>query len=99
AGCYAVWVALHGAGGDAPALAKEVVDGLAAAKLETSEVVAPAAEDGALTLRFASAAAGVKGRLAARLGGGKVAALACFANPREPAACEATCTTLLGAMK
>ena len=98
AGCYAVWLALHGSSGDAPALAKQVVDGLAAAKLETSEVSVPSTDDGVLGLRFA-AQGGVKGRLKARLGGGKISALACFANPREPKACEATCTTMLGAIE
>ena len=98
AGCYAVWVGLHGSSGDAPALAKQVVDGFAAAKLETSDVTSPATDDGVLALRF-TAQGGVKGRLKARLGGGKISALACFANPREPKACEATCTTMLGAIE
>jgi len=40
-----------------------------------------------------------KGRLRAQVGDGKVAGLACVANQRDPASCEAPCKTMLGAIK
>jgi hypothetical protein len=39
-----------------------------------------------------------KGALRARIASGKVTALACFANDREPKACEVPCTALLGGL-
>jgi len=95
-GCYAVWVALHGSGGDAPALAEQVRGGLAAASIEVKDVTAPGA-DGLMTLGFAKAP--YAGKLRARLGSGKIAALACFGNGREPKACERACDGVLGAMR
>ena len=95
-GCYAVWVALHGSGGDAPALAEQVRAGLAAASIEVKDVTAPGA-DGLMTLGFAKAP--YAGKLRARLGSGKIAALACFGNGREPKACERACDGVLGAMR
>jgi hypothetical protein len=96
-GCYAVWLALGNASGDAGAIARQVIDGLAAAKVETSEVSAPTGDEGVLALRFGQG--NLKGRMKAKLGSGKIAALACFANQREPKSCEAACTTMLGAIE
>jgi hypothetical protein len=60
------------------------------------DVAAPTGEEGVLTLAFERG--DHRGRLRARLGGGRITALACFANQREPLACEAACTTFLGAL-
>jgi len=95
-GCYAVWVALHGSGGDAPALAEQVRAGFAAAGIETTDVTAPGA-DGLMALGFAKAP--YAGKLRARLGSGRIAALACFGNGREPKACERACEGVLGALR
>lgn len=91
-GCYAVWFALHGAGATADA----VLASLAAEKLATSNVVKPEAGDGVVAVTFAKPPH--TGRLRARLAGGAITAVACFANEREPAGCEASCTTVLGAI-
>lgn len=90
-GCYAVWIALHGDGGGADQLTKEILDGLAEAKIA-------ATQQGTDPLVLAIEKAPYKGTLKAELGGGKVTALACVVTDREPAACEAACKTLLGAM-
>jgi len=95
-GCYAVWMALHGSGGDAPALAEQVRAGLAAASIEVKDVQAPDA-DGLMALGFAKPPYG--GRMRARLGSGKIVALACFHNGREPKACEHACDGVLGALR
>ena len=91
-GCYAVWLSLAGSGANADA----VIAGLAAEKLATSSVVKPEATDGVTSLAFAKPPH--TGRLRVRTQGGKLAAIACFANQREPASCDAPCTTLLGAI-
>ena len=84
-GCYAVWLAVR-----APVAARQVLAGLADTSLEVSEV---AEVPGALALAFARAP--YRGRLRAQLGPARTTALACFANEREPAACEAACTAFL----
>jgi len=66
------------------------------AKMTVKDVAAPTGEEGVLALAFERG--DHRGRLRARLGGGRVAALACFENQREPLACEAACTAFLGAM-
>jgi len=95
-GCYAVWVAMHGSGGDAPALADQIRGGLAAARIDVKDVTAPGA-DGLMALGFAKPP--YAGRLRARLGGGRIVALACFGNGREPKACERACEGVLGALR
>ena len=60
------------------------------------DVAAPTGEEGLLTLAFERG--DHRGRLRARLGAGRITALACFANQREPLACEAACTAFLGAL-
>jgi hypothetical protein len=103
-GCYAVWLAIRTDGG-ATAVAEQVVAGFAAAAtagsgsgapLTIKDVTSPSGDEGVLALAFERG--DHRGRLRARLGGGKIAALACFANPREPAACEAACSAFLGAL-
>ncbi len=103
-GCYAVWLALR-ASGAAEAIGAQVVAGFTAAGagsgsgsagLIVKDVAAPSGEEGVLTLAFERG--DHRGRLRARLGGGRIAALACFANRREPLACETACTSFLGAL-
>jgi len=91
AGCYAVWLELHGAAGDAPALAERVLAGLTG--LTIGELAKPAGPDGELAFAFARPP--YRGRLRARLGHGQIAAAACFGNQREPAACDAICARVL----
>lgn len=91
-GCYAVWFRLAGAGANADA----VIAGLAAEKVATSNVVRPDAGDGITALTFTKPPHA--GRLRVRTQDGKLTALACFANQREPASCDAPCTALLGAL-
>ena len=94
-GCYAVWLALHGAGGGPEALAEQILAGLAAEKVTASEVVQPGSEP---VLVATLERAPYRGKLRARLGDGRISALACLANPREPLACAAACAPLLGAV-
>jgi hypothetical protein len=92
-GCYATWLALRGHGASATA----VLAGLTTDGLVTRDVVQPAKpDDGIVTLAFTKGV--YNGRLRARVAAGKVTALACFANDREPGACEASCTKLLGGL-
>jgi hypothetical protein len=108
-GCYAVWMSVRGSG-KAKDLAEQLVRGLVEPKpdknekkkppkrtLEIKDVVKPTAEEGIFSLGFESPP--YKGRLRARLGKGKITALACFASQREPATCETTCTALLGTVQ
>jgi len=111
-GCYAVWLAIR-ASGSAEAIGQQVVAGFTAAAAGSGDgakpaepgatptlikdVAAPSGDEGLLTLAFER---GVhRGRLRARLGGGRITTLACFANQREPLACEAACTALLGGLR
>jgi hypothetical protein len=118
-GCYAVWLALHGGTRDAPALADQVLAGVARAaasrdgaasargarsrdaaagwreEIAIREVVKPTDPSGALAFAFTSPP--YHGRVRARLGKGRISAVACFANEREPLACDATCAQLLEA--
>lgn len=93
-GCYALWLSLRGSGGDAEAIARDVVAGLTAAKFTIDDK--PVAE-GILELGIERAP--YRGRLRARLGEGRLAGVACVANQREPSACEAGCASLLGALR
>jgi len=89
--CYAVWLALHGPTADAAALADQVLAGVAT--LSPADLVRPAGPDG--TLAFSFARPPYRGRLRAQLGGGRIAAVACFGSQREPAACDAACARVL----
>ena len=102
-GCYSLWMSVRESG-TAKDLAEQIVRGLAAPadkkpparKLDVKDVVKPQTDEGVLSLAFETAP--YKGRLRARLGKGRIVALACWASPREPLACEQACTTLLGAL-
>lgn len=109
-GCYAVWIAVA-SGGTAEQLAEDVIAGLAnptpaigavgisapARSVTLRDVTKPVGADGVLRLAFEQG--GYRGKLAAKLGSGRIVALACFANQREPASCEPGCTALLGAIR
>lgn len=108
-GCYAVWLALHGREGDAAVLARQVLDGLArvgarpgdararGARAEPpiaiTEIAMPAGPQGVLAFAFARPP--YRGRVRAQLGAGRIALTACFANQREPGACDAPCASVL----
>ncbi len=96
-GCYGVWLALHGEG----ASAEQVLAGLGTQPITLRDVVKPETGDGIVSLGFETAktpGTAYRGRLRARIAAGKITALACFANEREPLACEGACTTLLGGL-
>jgi hypothetical protein len=104
-GCYALWVVLP-MRGSAEEVAAQVIASLAAAGgtgssarpapvMAMRDIVAPRGDRGALTLAFTRGEH--RGRLRVDLGGGRVAAVACFANAREPEGCDAACASLLGA--
>jgi hypothetical protein len=103
-GCYATWIALRGGGGAADVMATELVNSVRAEPalvgIVVRDVVKPAAgaKIGVLSLTFERGI--YRGKLRATLGSdGKLAALACFWNLREPIACEQACTGLLGSMR
>jgi hypothetical protein len=92
-GCYALWLKLHGVG----ATSEAVMNGLDLARISVRDVVAPEpGEDGLVALTFERPP--YRGRLRARMAGGSITALACFANDREPSSCDQPCTTLLGGL-
>ncbi len=91
-GCFAAWIALRG-GEDTLLAIDDVLASLAAEKIAARDIVKPAG-DGVLALTFARPP--YTGKLRAKLDRGHLVALACFANAREPASCEASCATLLG---
>jgi hypothetical protein len=93
-GCYALWFALRGGSSGADAIAKEIVEGLATEKFAVSD---SAVTDGVFELAIERTP--YKGRLRAQVGDGKVTGLACVANQRDPASCDAPCKTMLGAIK
>ena len=93
-GCYSVWMAVRGSG-KATELAEQLVKSFDK-RVVIKDLVKPTADEGVLSLVFEHTP--VKGRLRARIGKGKIVALACWANQREPAACDQACTTLLGAL-
>ena len=93
-GCYAVWLKLSGNG----ATVDHVLAGIASEKLETKDIVKPTSDDGTGLVTLGFSKAGYTGRLRARIESGTITSLACFANEREPAACEAACTQLLGSL-
>ncbi|MFN0251615.1 MAG: hypothetical protein ACKV2T_32365 [Kofleriaceae bacterium] len=96
-GCYAVWLKLSGGAGST----EQVLAGIASEKLETKDIATPVAKDGTggdglISLAFTKP--GYAGRLRARMESNGITALACFANEREPLACETACTALLGSL-
>ena len=96
-GCYSVSLALHGGTAAAPVLADQVLESFQrvsrprGGSLDGIEL--PRQADGVLAFRFT--AAPYRGGVRARLGNGRIAAIACFANQRAPLACEAACTGVL----
>lgn len=95
AGCFALRLAVHGGAATTDALVDQVVAGLTAqaGKLTFTELVKPAANGDVLAFAFARPP--YRGRVRARLASGKITAMACFGNQREPATCDATCTHML----
>ncbi len=97
-GCYAVWLDLRGGAAPIEVASEQLLAALARELpgLQLREVAKPVAADhGTLTLAFDTR--GFHGRLRAELAStGEIHALACVWNRREPRACEAGCTTLLG---
>lgn len=100
-GCYGVWLALRGEG----ASAEQVLAGLGTQPMTIRDVVKPETGDGIVSLGFETAKSPdpkvrgmYRGRLRARIAAGTITALACFANEREPSACDGACTALLGGL-
>lgn len=93
-GCYAVWLKLSGSG----VSVDQVLAGIASETIETKDIVKPTSEDGTGLVTLAFSKPGYTGRLRARIESGTITSLACFANEREPVACEAACTALLGSL-
>lgn len=91
-GCYAVWLALRGE----RATGAAVLDGLTAQGFTTTDVVKPETDDGVVSLAFDKPP--FHGRVRAKITAGRVVAVACFANDREPATCDAPCLALLGSL-
>jgi hypothetical protein len=98
-GCYAVWLALHGAAASIDVAADQLVAGVQKLGVTASEIAKPqAAERGELAFAFAKQP--YRGRLRALLAKtGDVNALACMWNEREPKACEKQCAELLGGLR
>ena len=90
-GCYSATLAFPERG-PVGALLDDVKKSVA-----VSDAVIPSAAGGVLSFAFDKAP--YKGRVRANLDGKTVTALACFWNDREPAACEAACTAMIGSMK
>jgi hypothetical protein len=63
------------------------------AAIAITEVVRPTTADGVLAFAFDRPP--YHGRVRAHLAAGRVRAIACFENQREPTACEAACTRVL----
>jgi hypothetical protein len=98
-GCYGIWMELHGASGAIDTAADRLVASVQKLGVTTSAIAKPPAGDrGELQLAFAKPP--YHGTLRAQLAKtGEVNALACMWNDREPKACEAGCTTLLGSLR
>jgi hypothetical protein len=103
-GCYAAWIAMHDGGGAPDAMAEQLVRGLSVDPnvwgilVRDVKMPAPGAARGVLSLGFERGI--YRGMLRANLANdGAIAALACFWNLREPAACEQACKGLVGSMK
>jgi hypothetical protein len=99
-GCYAVRLALHGPEGDATLLATQILDGIARVSdkprepaIAITDVTMPGGPQGVLAFTFARPP--YRGRARAQLGGGRIAMAVCFANQREPGACDAPCASVL----
>lgn len=103
-GCYATWIALRGGGAAPDAMADRLVLGIksepALLGVLVHDVVKPAAGAKSGVLSFGFERGLYRGMLHASLvSNGHIAALACFWNQREPAACEEACKGLVGSLK
>ncbi|NVB78289.1 MAG: hypothetical protein HOV81_07840 [Kofleriaceae bacterium] len=103
-GCYAAWLAWRGAKGAPEKLADALVLAVSSEKslegIAVRDVVkpTPGGNVGVVSLGFERGE--YRGTVRAQLTReGQVAALACFWNQREPAACAADCGKLVGSMK
>ena len=100
-GCYAIWVDLSGSAGPvdvaADALIEAMTRELTGVTIRDRQMPVPG-ETG--TLAFAFDKLPYHGKLRAELTKtGEIRALACMWNQREPKACEAGCTGMLGAVR
>ncbi|MDB4954606.1 MAG: hypothetical protein JWO36_2175 [Myxococcales bacterium] len=108
-GCYGAWFSMRGGSAAPDVMAQQVLDDLAPetergrgiapalAGIAIRDVVKPAAGADRGTLSLAFTRDKYRGRLRAQLDStGRIAALACFWNEREPIACESACTGLVG---
>jgi hypothetical protein len=112
-GCYGAWLAWRGGSGAPDQLADALILAVSSEKaldgIVVREVVKPTPGGNAGVLSFGfdrpapsgdSVASPYRGTVRAQLThDGHVAALACFWNQREPAACESDCAKLVGSMK
>lgn len=100
-GCYAVWLALHGASAPIDVAAEQLLAALAKElpDVKLAEVAKPTGGDeGRGTLALSFDARGFHGKIRAELAGtGDIHALACVWNQREPRACAKGCAALFGA--
>jgi hypothetical protein len=103
-GCYAAWFAVRGGSGAPEVIADKLVESLriepALFGILVKDVVRPRTGDarGVLSLTFERAQ--YRGKLVTAIGkDGKLSALACFWNPREPIGCEQACNGLLGGVR
>ena len=103
-GCYAAWFAVRSGGGAPDAMADQLVKSLrvepALFGILVRDVAKPTAgaTSGVLSLTFERGA--YRGKLRASLAkDGKLAALTCFWNWREPVACERACNGLIGSLR
>lgn len=102
-GCYAAWFALKATPGTPGHIAERLTTSMTAdvPSLTVADVVQPdpkAVESGVLALGFTRVP--YRGRVRASIvKTGAITLLACYWNDREPAACEAACTGLIGAIK
>ncbi len=103
-GCYAAWLAMSSDPGAPDVLADKLLASVTSAPrlagITVTDVVKPAKapDSGVLSLSFTRAP--YTGKLRVQIGKtGAYAVLACLWNTREPIACEAACTVLLGGLK
>jgi hypothetical protein len=95
-GCYAVWLALHGAAASSDAAADQLLAGVQKLGVTARDIAK--GKPGELAFGFDKSP--YRGRMRALLAtNGDVSALACMWNEREPKACETACGAMLGALR
>jgi hypothetical protein len=98
-GCYGAWLGMHAGAGSPAAIANAMLQSMPP-ELAVTDLVKPAGSGDAGILSLAFARAPYTGRVRAQLTKtGLVSLVACYWNAREPAACEAACSELLGGLK